>query len=125
MTLLLAPDTVQLYAPTAGADEHGWAEPGAAPGWTGAGNLQMIAFPSDPRAESAGGHGPYDPATQRRGLLFLPVGASPLEGMVAVVRGEPWALSQVRLVVDPTGGGIDCWIATATASDWPVAMPRG
>jgi len=113
--LLLAPDAVELYQPAATDDAHGWADPGTATlAWTGAGNLQMTAFPSDPRAEDRGGHGPFDPAAIPGGVLFLPVGASPAEGQVAVVRGHQWALSQVRLVVDPTGGGVDCWIATVT-----------
>jgi hypothetical protein len=124
VTLLLATDIVELFGPTGSADAHGWAEPGTDPAWSGAGNLQASAFPSDPRASDGGGHGPFDPAARPVALLFLPVDASPAEGTVAVVRGQTWALSQVRLVVDPTGGGIDCWVATATVSDWPAAQPQ-
>jgi hypothetical protein len=127
VTVLLAVDAVELFGPTGSADAHGWAEPGTDPAWTGVGNLQVSAFPSDPRAADAGGHGPFDPATRPTGSLFLPVDASPAEGQVALVRGQSWALSQVRLVVDPSGGGVDCWVATATASDWPTAqeLPHG
>jgi hypothetical protein len=121
VTLLLAADTVELYAPAGTADAHGWADPGTTSAWTGPGNLQMSGFPSDPRAEGPGGHGPFDPAAIPTGVLFLPVDASPAEGTVAQVRGQSWALSQVRLVVDPTGGGIDCWVALATLADQEVS----
>ena len=121
MTLLLAADSVELYRPSDSADEHGWALPGTLPAWSGPGNLQMSGFPSDPRAEATGGHGPFAPASQPSGALFLPLDASPSDGQVAVVRGQSWALSQVRLVVDPTGGGVDCWIALATLADSVVA----
>lgn len=116
MTVLLATDPVDLYPAEDQADAHGWALPGTTPGWTGAGNLQLSPGTSDPRATDRGGHGPFDPAAAQAGSLFLPMDADPAEGMTAVIRGRPFALSNVRLVVDPTGGGIDCWVAAVAGT---------
>jgi|SRR5215472_1598370 len=124
-SLLLAPDTVELYpapAAPADADAHGWALPGAAPpAWTGTGNLQLAAGATDPRASERGGHGPFDPASIHTGTLYLPPDANPVAGMTALVRGTVYALAQVRLVADPIGGALGCWAAAASAvSTWPV-----
>lgn len=120
--LLLAADTVELYAKPGAADAHGWAEPGSAPpAWTGAGNLQLAPGTADARSSERGGHGPFDPAATGQGTLFLPPEANPAAGMTALVRGTVWALSQVRKIADPTGGTLDCWAAAASAvSTWPV-----
>jgi hypothetical protein len=53
VSLLLARDAVELY-PAGPLDEHGWREPGTVPGWRGAGNLQLGAGLSDPRAAGGG-----------------------------------------------------------------------
>jgi hypothetical protein len=122
VTVLLAADAVELYPPDPAADDaHGWvAQPGAAPSWSGMGSLQLGPGTSDPRAADRGGAGPFAPAAVEIGSLFLPVDAAPAEGTVAVVRGRPFALANVRLVVDPTGGGIDCYVAAASGlSRWP------
>lgn len=123
MTLLLATDQVALYPAGNAPDSHGWEQPGTTPAWTGTGNLQAQAGRSDSRAADGGGHGPYDPRTGAAALLLLPPDAPVADGMTALVRGEPYALSQVRLITDPTGtGGLDCWAATATGtSTWAVA----
>jgi len=121
--LLLAPDTVELYPPSGQDDAHGWALPGAAPPvWTGAGNLQLAAGTTDARASERGGHGPFNPAATEQGTLYLPPDANPGAGMTALIRGRVYALAQVRLVTDPTGGLLGCWAAAASAvSTWPVA----
>lgn len=114
MSLLLATDQVALYPPGK-ADPHGWVEPGGPrPYWTGAGNLQLAAGASDPAAAGGGGHGPQDPAAAQGGTLYLPPDTGVWEGSTALVRGQWWALSQVRAVSDPTGSGLDCVAATAT-----------
>jgi hypothetical protein len=113
VSLLLAADQVALYPPGE-ADPHGWVEPGAAPYWCGAGNLQLAAGASDPAAAGGGGHGPQDPAAAQGGTLFLPPCTGVAEGSTALIRGQWWALSQVREVTDPTGSGLDCVAATAT-----------
>jgi hypothetical protein len=119
VSLLLAADAVELYPPD-GTDPHGLAEPGTERAWAGVGNLQLSAGTTDPRAADGGGRGPFDPAVKPGGLLFLPLDASPRDGWVAKVRGRCWALSQVRAVMDPAGGGLDCWMATvADAGRWP------
>jgi hypothetical protein len=123
VTLLLATDPVELYPAEDQADAHGWALPGTAPGWTGAGNLQLSAGTSDPRAADPGGRGPFDPAAVEAGSLFLPIDAAPADGMVAVIRGRAFVVSNVRLVVDPTGGGVDCYVAAVTGTlTWPSGV---
>ena len=118
MTLLLAADAVELY-PAGQADDHGWQEPpeSARPCWRGMGSLQLVGGLSDPRAAQGGGHGPHDPARTEQGSLFLPLGSDPADGMTAIVRGQVWTLSQVRLIADPVagvGGGISCWAASVS-----------
>jgi hypothetical protein len=114
--LLLAPDDVTLYPPGA-ADERGWVQPGTVPAWTGTGNLQLAPGVSDPRAETGGGFGPFNPARVEGGVLYLPPEANPVDGMTAECRSQRWGLSQTRLVLDPTGGALTCWAATATRDD--------
>jgi hypothetical protein len=124
MSVLLANDAVELYAIPGTADAHGWADPGAAPpAWTGTGNLQRAPGYTDRRAADAGGHGPFGPAAQETGILYLPPDANPEAGMTALIRGWIWALSQVREIADPTGSGLlDCWEMDVSAvSTWPVA----
>jgi hypothetical protein len=119
VTLLLATDAVELYEPGQ-PDDAGWVEPPeGGPRWCGAGNLQLAAGTSDPLAAAAGGHGPHDPAHIASGLLFLPIDACPRDGMSAQLRRSWWTLSDVRLVQDPAGAGLDCWLATATARAAP------
>jgi hypothetical protein len=123
VTVLLAADPVDLYAPDLATDSHGWALPGTVPSWSGLGSLQLSAGSSDPRATERGGHGPFDPAAVESGSLYLPLAAAPAEGTVAVVRGRAFVLSSVRLVVDPTGGGIDCYVAAvAGTGTWPAGV---
>jgi hypothetical protein len=123
--LLLATDWVELYPPAAGADAHGWEQPGAEPYWAGTGNLQEQPGFSDPRMNGGGGQGPYAPHQAQTSRLYLPPGAAPVEGSAALLRGRWWVLSQVRLVPDPTApttGGISCWTATATSTgQWTEA----
>jgi hypothetical protein len=120
--LLLAPDTVDLHAPSTTQDNCGWAEPD--PGgvvWTGLGNLQLDAGTSDPRQHTAGGSGPYDPACGLSGQLFLPTDAPIAEGVTVECRGHQFIASQVRTVVDPAGSGLDCIMSTVTGVEqWPV-----
>jgi|SRR5215831_7687046 len=112
--LLLGLDQVTLYAPGA-ADVLGWAQPHPATTvWTGTGNLQLTAGASDPRAETGGGYGPFEPNRAETGTLYLPEDAQPAEGQAADIRGRRWTLSQTRLITDPTGGQLTCWAATAT-----------
>jgi hypothetical protein len=117
MTVLLATDQVELYAP-APEDSHGWELPPRDSQdwrWAGLGNLQLGAGPSDPRATEGGGAGPFSPAARPTGSLFLPPEAQPAEGMAAVIRGQVWVLSQVRYIKDPElGGYLDAWVCTAT-----------
>lgn len=119
--LLLPVDPVTLYAP-GGEDGHGWRMPGGEPSWTGTGNLQLGPGVSDPRAGTGGGHGPFAPAYDQAGSLYLPPDAAVTEGMVAHVRGRAWVLSQVRTVLDPAypGAGAACTVATVTGCEnWP------
>jgi hypothetical protein len=117
VTVLLAADAVELYQP-GDLDGHGWRDPGegARPCWRGMGSLQLIAGLSEARAADGGGRGPYEPARTEAGNLFLPLGSNPADGMTARVRGQSFALGQVRLIQDPTvpGGGISCWAAAVT-----------
>ena len=117
MTVLLATDQVELYAPEL-ADAHGWHLPPRDAQdwrWAGLGSLQLAPGPSDPRATEGGGAGPFSPAARQAGTLYLPPEAEPAEGMAAVIRGQVWVLSQVRFVKDPgLGGYLDCWTSTAT-----------
>lgn len=125
MSILLATDDVVLTPPSENTDEHGWRLPGTDPYWTGRGALQLRAGISDPRAADGGGRGPYGPARDEVGDLYLPPELTVLEGTTAEVRGRRYVLSQVRLVVDPVGGGLDCWAATATSVDtWPDGSKR-
>jgi len=122
--LLLAPDLVTLYSGPPAADAHGWAAAPAAQVWQGQGNLQAGPGRSDNAAAAAGGHGPYDPAHSGLATLYLPPDVPLAEGMVALVGGISYALSQVRLAGDPVNpgtGGLGCWVATATeAGQWPA-----
>jgi hypothetical protein len=123
VTVLLATDQVELYAPSSGADAHGWELPPREDPrwrWAGPGNLQLSPGPSDPRATEGGGAGPFSPRAANAGNLYLPPEAQPAEGMAAVIRGQVWVLSQVRYIKDPElGGYLDCWAMTATEA------PRG
>jgi len=120
VSLLLAPDVVALY-PGGGSDSHGWALPdNAAPVWEGPGNLQPVPGRSDAGAADGGGHGPYDPAHGAAAVIYLPPDAPVADGIAAVVRGQGWVLSQARLIEDPAGMDLTCWVATATGVDtWP------
>ncbi len=129
MSLLLAADDVVLYPPSTDMDEHGWRLPDEATSyWTGVGNLQLGPGLSNPLAASGGGRGPYGPARDDVGNLFLPSDVALLEGSTAVVRGRSYVLSQVRLVADPAEGlegPLTCWTATATSVDsWPAGGTR-
>lgn len=123
MTVLLAADAVELYPPLDGqADAHGWAEPGTTPAWSGLGSLQLSPGTSDPHAADRGGAGPFGPAAVSDGALYLPPEAPVTEGCVALIRGRMFALSHVRLILDPTdpAGGLTCWAAAASdTGGWP------
>lgn len=119
MTVLLAPDHVELYPASGAADAHGWAQPGGRADWCGRGSLQLVSGLSDPRASDGGGRGPYAPRRVESGSLFLPVDARPADGMTAIVRDRAFVLSQVRYIPDPVGSGLDCYAATVTEA------PRG
>jgi hypothetical protein len=123
VTVLLAADHVDLYPPDAAEDSHGWALPDlAAPFWTGLGNLQLAAGRSDPAAGYGGGAGPFDPAQTASGELYLPPDAAAYDGAVAVVAGQGFVLSQVRLVADPLnpGAGASCLAASVSGlAGWP------
>ncbi len=115
--LLLGVDQVELYPPAAEHDEHGWALPGTDPYWTGTGNLQLAAGSSDPAASTGGGAGPFQPRAVPGGLLVLPPDCPLAEGSAALIRGQWWAVSQVRMIADPTaepGGGCSTMAATVT-----------
>jgi hypothetical protein len=117
VSLVLATDLVDLFPP-GGLDEYGSREPGGGrPVWTGAGNFQLGPGRSDPRAAAGGGRGPDDPAATETGTLYLPPESGAVDGWSARVRGRLFALSSVRLVVDPTGGALDCLAATATRTE--------
>jgi len=119
--LLLATDDVALFPPGT-LDDHGWREPGRAPAWAGTGNLQLAPGVSNPQANQGGGHGPFGPARDLAGTLYLPPDASVDDGWVARVRDRVFAVSQVRLVKDPfdPAEGISCVAMTVTSVDtWP------
>lgn len=123
--ILIETDDVVCYPPSPETDEHGWRLPGSEPYWSGRGTLQLRAGVSDPRAAEGGGRGPFGPARDNVGDLFLPPDLELLEGSTAEIRGHRYALSQVRLVLDPTALGLDCWAATATSFDtWPDGGQR-
>lgn len=119
MSLLLAPDLVELYRP-GDLDAHGWREEppeDSRPYWCGKGNLQLLIGASSPAAAGAGGQGPHGPATIIDGTLYLPPEVVPVEGSTAVVRGSRYVLSQVRLIADPLAGTeVECVAATATVA---------
>lgn len=124
MTLLLAPDAVDLY-PAGSLDAHGWREQGTDPTWTGWGNLQLGPGRSDPRAADSGGHGPSDPAAVEDGVLYLPSEAPVVEGCGAMIRGRMFLLANVRLIPDPTypAGGLTCYASTASGvANWPAEV---
>lgn len=121
MSLLLARDDVVLTAPD-GLDEHGWRLPdGTEPlPWSGVGNLQLMPGISNPRAAEQGGRGPFGPARDNTGQLYLPADAPVADGVQAQVRGRRYVLAQARLVTDPVDANLTCWSATATSVDtWP------
>lgn len=125
--VLLPTDYVELISPGE-LDEHGWRLPGEAePYWVGLGSLQLGPGVSDPRAAAGGGRGPHGPARDLTGTLYLPPDANPVEGAGALIRGHPFVLSQVHLVVDPLapGAGLSCWAATVTGvQSWPDGGER-
>ena len=127
MSLLLAADEVTLYPPSVDTDEHGWRLPDtSAPYWSGLGNLQLQPGVSVPTAADGGGRGPYGPARDQLGVLFLPASIPALfEGSTAVVGARTYVLSQTRVVNDPLDGAtLTCWAATATSVDtWPGFEP--
>jgi hypothetical protein len=126
MGVLLAADEVKLFPASDTTDAHGWVLPGTDASWSGMGSLQLTPGSSDPAAADGGGHGPFDPAAVQAGSLYLPLDAGAAEGDVAIIRGESYVLSQVRLVVDPTGGGIDCVVATVSGTaTWSATEAAG
>lgn len=120
--LLLTTDEVSLTYPSVDTDEHGWRLPTEAPVvWTGLGNLQLQPGISSPRAAEQGGRGPYGPARDAYGQLYLPADAPVVEGAQVSVRGRTYVLSQTRVVADPRGEELECWVATVTSVDtWPA-----
>jgi len=112
--LLLAPDTVDLHGPSSTEDQYGWAQPDEGVVWTGLGNLQLAGGTSDPRASEGGGAGPYDPKYHAIGQVFLPTDAPVVEGCTIDVQGKRYVLSQTRIVADPVGLGLDCWMCAVT-----------
>lgn len=125
MTVLLAADQVDLYPPSAALDEHGWRLPDTTTSyWSGVGNLQLQPGISIPTAADGGGRGPFGPARDLLGTLFLPADVPLLEGSTAVIRGRWFVISETRQVTDPTDSGLDCWAAIATSIDtWPNQAP--
>ncbi len=119
--LLLAPDQVTLTLPSTELDEHGWRLPGDPPPvWEGPGNLQLNAGISSPRAAEEGGRGPYGPARDNVGTLYLPPEAPVLEGSTVEVRGRRYVASQTHQVLDPVSAQLTCWAMTVTSVDtWP------
>lgn len=115
MTVLLPTDTVSLYPP-GGADEHGWVSPPGSsdPTWVGDGSLQLGPGRTSVRASDDGGAGPFGPASAELGTVYLPTDAPAEDGMVLAARGRLFVLSQTRLVVDPSGGALDCVAASLT-----------
>lgn len=131
MTVLLPTDTVELYPPGTATDEHGWSLPTSGATWTGPGSLQLDPGVSNPRADDRGGRklpgggsGPFGPAVIEHGTLYLPADADAHDGGTAIIRGEGWVLSNVRLVVDPADGSSASCL-TAEVSGWPAAVPSG
>jgi hypothetical protein len=131
MAPLISPDPITLYPPSEDLDEHGWRLPDPEPYWQGMGNLQQAPGISDVRAADGGGRGPFGPARDRYGQVFLPVEMQLIEGSVAECRGRYYFLTQCRFAGDPTGNGdgtspLDCWTASATSFDtWPgVVTPQ-
>jgi hypothetical protein len=127
----IAPDPMTLYPPSEDLDEHGWRLPSPEAYWSGKGNLQQYPGIADVRASDGGGRGPFGPARDRTGSVFLPVEAQLIEGSVLECRGRFYYLTQCRFIGDPTGNGdgtapLDCWTATATSFDtWPgVEVPQ-
>jgi hypothetical protein len=104
VSVMLATDQVALY-PAQGTDSHGWGLPGAEPTWCGPGSLQLGPGRSEP---GPGTGGPWAPAAAESGQLYLPAEAQLADGCTAVVRGRVYTVSQVRLIPDPTSGGLDC-----------------
>jgi hypothetical protein len=115
--LLLGADYVELYAPGP-LDGHGWREGTPARRiWAGTGNLQLLTGQSDAQAGDGGGRGPHDPARIETGNLFLPLDAAPVDGLTALIRGEAYTVSEVRVIADPVlgpGAGIACHAMTVT-----------
>jgi hypothetical protein len=122
VTVLLTPDAVALYARGELQDEHGWHLPAAdePPKWEGRGNLQLNMGDSQPRMDAGGGRGPFGPAFDSVGQLYLPDDAVPEEGQIALIRSRYFVLSNVRYITDPLGGDIGCWLTQAQTFDsWP------
>ena len=118
MSVLLAPDEVSLYAPPGDQDGHGWSygpPDDAPPVWKGMASMQVGSGLSSNGAETGGGAGPYAPSTVLTGFAYLPPGASPRDGMVAVYSGGRYLLGECRFLVDPTGtGALDAWVCQIT-----------
>jgi hypothetical protein len=110
VSVLLACDQVTVWGPDTADDEHGWAEPTEpVQVWAGLGNVQESAVSrTDQGASEPGGGGPYDPVSLNSAVAYLPTDCGVAPGMLVDAHAQQWLVEAVRLVTDPTGGGLGC-----------------
>lgn len=121
MTVLLPTDDLALYE-RGEADAHGWVRPPAdsEPFWTGTGSLQLAGGVAAVDAASGGGSGPFAPAHDQTGTLYLPLGTGARDGTQLRARDRVYVLAQVRDIPDPSGGDAGCTVADVTeVGAWP------
>lgn len=121
MAVLLAPDSVEVYAPTAEKDAHGWAQDLAEVlVWSGMGSCQEALPGWNGAASAGGGAGPFDPEVRAACDLFLPTEVPVVPGHIAVAHNVRWLVQKVRQATDPTGlGGAACLVVSCVEA--PVA----
>lgn len=120
MAVLLAPDTVVVYAPTAVKDAHGWAQDlTEVVVWSGMGSCQETLPGWNGAAKEGGGAGPFDPEVRAACDLFLPTDAPVVAGHIAVSHDVRWLVQRVRLATDPSGSGVAALVVSCVEA--PVA----
>lgn len=119
--ILLPTDDCALYGQPPVADEHGFIEAPTEAAWEGRGSLQLAGGITGTDASDAGGHGPWGPASDALGTVYLPPESEAVDGMVLVSRDTSYTLSATHLVRDPIGAGSDAIVANVTEFDgWPL-----
>jgi hypothetical protein len=117
MTVLLRPNTVAWISPGRTLDAHGWATADPADDVevrTLTMNVQEAPPLENPLATDRGGNGPSSPVVRRKATGYTDQQVPAGDLLEDAATGIVWRVEGARLVLDPTPGGLDCWVLDLT-----------